>query len=143
MKRGWATVPALIMLTVIASITAGMASVSWTNVRSAQAMIGIAKAQSAAESGLAFGSIRLLDEVNRFIIDRGVVDSDLAEKLWKGTWTPLDGIITVSPASTYTVGSPTGSGIVHCLQDVYEQIDLHAIEIEVDDSLLPTCPVVT
>ena len=115
-----------------------MASVSWTNVRSAQAMIGIAKAQSAAESGLAFGSIRLLDEVNRFIIDRGVVDSDLAEKLWKGTWTPLDGIITVSPASTYTVGSPTGSGIVHCLQDVYEQIDLHAIEIEVDDSLLPT-----
>ncbi len=138
MKRGWATVPALIMLAVIASITAGIASVSWTNVRSAQAMIGIAKAQSAAESGLSFGSIRLLDEVNRFIIDRGVVDSDLADKLWKGTWTPLDGIITVSPADTYTVGSPSGSGIVHCLQDVYEQIDMHAIEVEASDALLPT-----
>jgi len=51
-RNGWATVPALLMLTVIASISAGMASVSWTNVRSAQAMIGIAKAQSAAECHL-------------------------------------------------------------------------------------------
>ena len=84
-RSGWATVPALLMLTLIASITAGMASVSYTNVRSAQAMIGIAMAQSAAESGLSFGSIRLLHEVNRFVIDRGVIDSDLAEKLWKGT----------------------------------------------------------
>ena len=64
-RYGWATVPALLMLTVIASITAGMASVSWTNVRSATAIIAIANAQSAAESGLSFGSQRLLDEVNR------------------------------------------------------------------------------
>ena len=73
-RFGWATVPALLMITVIASITAGMASVSWTNVRSAKAMIAIAKAQSAAESGLSFGSVRLLDEVNRYVIDRGVIE---------------------------------------------------------------------
>jgi len=134
---GWATIPALLMLTVIASITAGMASVSWTNVRSAQAVIGIAKAQSAAESGLSFGSIRLLNEVNRFVIDRGVVDSVLAERLWKGTWTGADGIITVSPPNGYSVGSPTGSGIVHCLLDVFEQVDTHWIEVAPSDALLP------
>ncbi len=134
---GWATVPALIMLTVIASITAGIASVSWTNVRSAEAMIGIAKAQSAAESGLSFGSIRLLDEVNRFVIDRGVVDSDLADKLWRGIWTGADGIISVSPPNGYTVSSPTGSGIVHCLHDVFDQVDTHWIEVLPTDTLLP------
>lgn len=138
LRSGWATIPALIMLTVIASITAGIASVSWTNVRSAQAMIGIAKAQSAAESGLSFGSIRLLDEVNRFIIDRGVVDSDLAEKLWRGTWTPSDGSITVASGNGYTIGSPSGSGIVHCLQDVFEQVDTHWIETSASDVPLPT-----
>ena len=137
-RNGWATVPALLMLTVIASISAGMASVSWTNVRSAQAMIGIAKAQSAAESGLSFGSIRLLDEVNRFVIDRGVIDAALADKLWKGTWTSADGIINVSPGNGYIVSSPSGLGIVHCLQDVFEQIDTHWIEITSADAILPT-----
>jgi hypothetical protein len=137
-RNGWATVPALLMLTVIASISAGMASVSWTNVRSAQAMIGIAKAQSAAESGLSFGSIRLLDEVNRFVIDRGVIDASLADKLWKGTWTSADGIINVSPGNGYIVPSPSGLGIVHCLQDVFEQIDTHWVEITSADAILPT-----
>ena len=137
-RFGWATVPALLMITVIASITAGMASVSWTNVRSAKAMIAIAKAQSAAESGLSFGSVRLLDEVNRYVIDRGVIDSDLAEKLWRGTWTPSDGQITVAPAPSYVVGAPTGVGIINTLQDVFEQIDLHSIELTAEDALLPT-----
>ena len=136
-RNGWATVPSLIMLAVIASITAGMANVSWTNVRSAQAMIAIAKAQSAAESGLSFGSIRLLDEVNRYVIDRGVIDSDLAQKLWEGTWTPIDGFITVLPADDYVVAAPSGTGIVHSLQDVFEQVDAHWFEAEAEDALLP------
>ncbi|HIA62681.1 MAG TPA: hypothetical protein EYN93_07265 [Planctomycetaceae bacterium] len=126
------------MLTVIAAITAGIASVSWTNMRSAQAIIGIAKAQSAAESGLSFASRRLLSEVNRFVIDKGVIDSDLAEKLWRGTWTAADGQVSVLTASDYSVGSPTGTGIVHCLQDVYNQVDLHAIEVTAGDALLPS-----
>jgi len=137
-RHGWATVPALLMLTVIASITAGMASVSWTNVRSAKAMIGIAKAQSAAESGLSFGSQRLLDEVNRYVIDRGVIDSDLAEKLWRGTWTPADGQIVVAASADYVVGAPSGQGIVNTLLDVFEQIDAHSIEVTADDAMLPT-----
>jgi len=136
-RHGWATVPALLMLTVIASITAAMASVSWTNVRSAQAMIGIAKAQSAAESGLSFASRRLVDEANRFVIDRGEIDSALAEKLWLGTWTPSDGQVVVYPPDGYIIGSPTGSGIVHCLYDVFDQIDTHWIEITSGDALLP------
>jgi len=136
-RNGWATVPALLMLTVISSITAAMASVSWTNVRSAQAMIGIAKAQSAAESGLSFGSIRLLEEVNRFVIDRGVIDEFLAVALWKGTWTSADGVINVLPGNGYVVPSPSGLGIVHCLQDVFEQIDTHSVEITKSDDSLP------
>ena len=120
-----------------------MASVSWTNVRSAQAMIAIAKAQSAAESGLSFGSIRLLDEVNRYIIDRGVIDDNLAKKLWEGTWTSADGLVTVVPASDYVVGTPTGVGIVHALQDVFEQVDAHWIEITAEDTLLPAIDGVT
>ena len=136
-RHGWATVPALLMLTVIASITAAMASVSWTNVRSAQAMIGIAKAQSAAESGLSFASRRLVDEANRFVIDRGEIDSALAERLWLGTWTPSDGQVVVYPPDGYIIGSPTGSGIVHCLYDVFDQIDTHWIEITSGDALLP------
>jgi len=137
-RSGWATVPALVMLTVIASVTAGMASVSWTSVRSAQAMIGIARAQSAAESGLSFGSIRLLDTVNRYVIDRGVVTNDLAEKLWRGTWTSSDGQIFVVSPDEYVVGSPSGVGIVHSLHDVFGQVDTHWIEVTSEDILLPT-----
>lgn len=136
-RHGWATVPALLMLTVIASITAAMASVSWTNVRSAQAMIGIAKAQSAAESGLSFASRRLVDEANRFVIDRGEIDSALAEKIWLGTWTPSDGQVVVYPPEGYIIGSPSGSGMVHCLYDVFDQIDTHWIEVTSEDALLP------
>ncbi len=137
-RFGWATIPSLLMITVIASVTAGIASVSWTNVRSAKAMIGIANAQAAAESGLSFGSQRLLDEVNRYVIDRGDIDSDLAQKLWEGTWTPLDGQIVVAPSPDYVVGAPSGGGIVHTLQDVFEQIDTHAIEVTPDDVFLPS-----
>jgi hypothetical protein len=136
-RNGWATVPSLIMLAVIASITAGMANVSWTNVRSAQAMIAIAKAQSAAESGLSFGSVRLLHEVSRYVIDRGVIDSALAQKLWEGTWTPADGFINVLPADDYIVGAPSGVGIVHALQDVFHQVDAHWFEATAEDASLP------
>jgi len=136
-RHGWATVPALLMLAVIASITAAMASVSWTNVRSAQAQIALARAQSVAESGLLFGSRRLQEEVNRFIVDRGLIDADLAEKLWRGTWTSSDGQVLVLPANEYVVSSPSGTGIVHNLQDVFNQIDTHWIEVTPEDALLP------
>ena len=102
-RTAWATVPAMLMLGIIASITAGIASVSLTNLRSANAMIAISRAQSAAESGLSFGARRLQSEVNRFVIDRGVIDYDLAEKLWLGTWTELDGSITVLDPTDYVI----------------------------------------
>jgi len=136
-RRGWATIPALLMLGVIASITAGMASVSWTNLQSANAMIAISRAQSAAESGLSFGARRLQSVVNRFIIDQGVIDADLSDKLWLGTWTSGDGLITVLPSDDYVITSPTGIGIVHELYDVSDEIDLHSVERVVEDALLP------
>jgi hypothetical protein len=79
----------------------------------------------------------LLDEVNRFIIDRGTIDSDLAQKLWRGTWTSADGQISVMPPSDYVISSPSGVGIVHALQDVFEQADAHWIEITPNDAILP------
>jgi len=136
-RTAWATVPAMLMLGIIASITAGIASVSLTNLRSANAMIAISRAQSAAESGLSFGARRLQSEVNRFVIDRGVIDYDLAEKLWLGTWTELDGSITVLDPTDYVIPSPSGSGIVHALFDVFDQVDEHAVERVQGDELLP------
>jgi len=136
-RSGWATTPALLMMGIIASLTAGMASVSWTNVRSANAMIAIAHAQSAAESGLSFGARRLQSEVNRFVIDRGVVDGELANKLWLGTWTSGDGQITVLSPSEYVIASPSGLGIVHALFDVFDEVDTHAVERDEGDNLLP------
>lgn len=136
-RRGWATVPALLMLGIIASITAGMASVAWTNVRSSNSMIAIARAQSAAESGLSFGARRLQSVVNLFVIDRGVVDADLADKLWRGSWTSEDGLITVLPSIGYVISSPTGTGIVHSLFDIFDEVDEHAVERSEGDEFLP------
>ena len=136
-RKGWATVPALLMLGIIASITAGIANVSWTNIRSASAMNSISRAQSAAESGLSFGARRLHSEVNRYVIDQGVIDASLADKLWLGTWTPADGLITVTSPAEYSINSATGIGIVHALYDVFDEIDLHAVERVVGDALLP------
>ena len=136
-RRGWATVPALLMLGVIASITAGMASVSWTNVRSANAMIAISRAQSSAESGLSFGARRLQSVVNRFVIDQGVIDADLADKLWLGTWSDDDGLITVLSPDAYVITTPTGIGIVHELLDVFDEVDLHSVDRVPEDTELP------
>ena len=136
-RKGWATVPALLMLGIIASITAGIANVSWTNIRSASAMNSISRAQSAAESGLSFGARRLHSEVNRYVIDQGVIDASLADKLWLGTWTPADGLITVTSPAEYSINSATGIGIVHALYDVFDEIDLHAVERVIGDALLP------
>ncbi|MDP7009386.1 MAG: hypothetical protein QGI78_07435 [Phycisphaerales bacterium] len=136
-ESGWATVPAILMLGVISAITAGIASVSWTNVQSANAMIAIARAQSAAESGLAFAARRLQSESSRYVIDQGVIGSDLADKLWHGTWTGADGIITILPPEDYTITSSTGLGIVHALFDVFDEVDLHCVERVSGDALLP------
>jgi hypothetical protein len=136
-RRGWATVPALLMLGVIASVTASMASVSWTNVRSANAMIAISRAQSTAESGLSFGARRLQSVVNRFVIDQGVINTELADKLWLGTWTNSDGLITVFPPEEYVITSPTGIGIVHELFDAFDEVDVHSVERVAEDALLP------
>ena len=136
-RRGWATVPALLMLGVIASITAGMASVSWTNVRSANAMIAISRAQSSAESGLSFGARRLQSVVNRFVIDQGVIDADLADKLWLGTWSDDDGLITVLSPDAYVITTPTGIGIAHELLDVFDEVDLHSVDRVPEDTELP------
>ncbi len=137
LRYGWATVPALLAMGVISSITAAIASVAWTNLRSARAVMGITTAQSAAETGLSFGAARLQSESARYVIDRGVIDEGLAERLWLGTWTSDDGQIAVLDPDGYVIASPSGNGMVHAIFDAHDQADEHAIELEASDASLP------
>ncbi|MDP6600950.1 MAG: hypothetical protein QGH76_01495, partial [Phycisphaerales bacterium] len=138
LRHGWATVPALLALGVISSITAAIASVAWTNLRSASAVMGITTSQAAAETGLSFGAARLQSESARFVIDRGVIDEELAERLWLGTWTSDDGQIAILDPNGYVIATPSGIGMVHAILDAHDQADQHAIEIETSDASLPT-----
>ncbi|TVQ53369.1 MAG: hypothetical protein EA377_08150 [Phycisphaerales bacterium] len=120
----------MMFLVIFGSLAAAMAVVAQGNMRSAQAGMQVSRAMSAAETGLVFGALRLERAAEQFVVDRGVIDEDFAERLWNGgPYLPQHG----------SVESPGGSGygIVNALEDKHLQ-DEHTIIADPGDQLLPS-----
>jgi len=126
-RRGVAAVLAMMFLVLFSSLAAVMAVVAQGNVRTAHASLRISRALSASESGLAFAARRLQLESRRFVVDRGVIDSEFGERLWLGTWIPDDGDVEVAEPSGYAVPSPAGPGLVHAIYDAHLHADNYDI----------------
>jgi hypothetical protein len=108
-RRGVASVLAMLFLVIFGSLAAAMAIVAQGNLRTADSSLKVSRAQSAAESGLVFAQRRLEKQTARFVIAKGVVDPEFAERLWLGSWMGSDGAVTVLPADGYSApDSPDG-----------------------------------
>jgi len=117
-RRGVASVLAMLFLVIFGSLAAAMAIVAQGNLRTADSSLKVSRAQSAAESGLVFAQRRLDSETRRFVIAKGVVDSDFAERLWMGTWSGSDGEVQVQPPVGYA-GPASPDGIAAAVRDAH------------------------
>ncbi|MHC5008881.1 MAG: EF-hand domain-containing protein, partial [Planctomycetota bacterium] len=96
----------------------------------------VSRAMSAAETGLVFATRRLAEQSNRFVVEKGVIDVDYAEDLWKGTFDEgADGAVVVLPPDGYSEPS-VPAGVAEALFFVHDG-DAHSIDVEPGDSLLP------
>jgi hypothetical protein len=134
-RRGVASVLAMMFLVIFGSLAAAMAVVAQGNLRTADSALKVSRAMSAAETGLVFASRRLAEESSRFIVDKGVVDANFAEKLWLGTYTGADGGVTVLPPNGYTVGTPP-DGLAEAVRDAH-LADEHDLIVDPADAALP------
>ena len=135
MRRGVASVLAMMFLVIFSSLAAAMAVVAQGNLRTADSSLKVSRAMSAAETGLVFAANRLSAESRRFVVTKGVVDATFAERLWLGTYTSSDGAVTVLPPTGYTVTTPP-DGIIEAVRDAH-LADVHDLVIEPGDSSLP------
>jgi hypothetical protein len=117
-RRGVASVLAMLFLVIFGSLAAAMAIVAQGNLRTADSSLKVSRAQSAAESGLVFAQRRLLTQSKRFVITKGVVDPDFAERLWMGDWMGSDGTVSVLPPVGYSAPDAP-DGIAAAVRDAH------------------------
>ena len=135
-RRGVASVLAMMFLVLFSSLAVTMAVVAQGNLRTAHSAMGVSRSLSAAESGLAFASRRLASESARMVVERGVIDDAFGERLWFGTTTSDDGVVTIAPPDGYVVPTPSGSGLLHVLHDAHMFADDYPVVL--DEGVLVT-----
>jgi hypothetical protein len=135
MRRGVASVLAMMFLVIFGSLAAVMAVVAQANLRTADSYLKVTRASGAAETGLVFASRRLSEAAARFVVTKGVVDDDFGTKLWLGTYGGGDGIVTVLPPVGFTEDDPP-EGVVEAVRNSH-LADEHTILVDGGDALLP------
>lgn len=136
-RLGVASVLSMMFIVLFGSLAAAMAVVAQGNLRTAASGIQVSRAMSAAETGLVFAGHRLESESRRFVVEKGVINSTFATKLWMGgSFSPGDGAVTVLPPVGY-VEETTAAGIVHAVRNAHSA-DTHAFIAAPSDSALPS-----
>ncbi len=133
-RHGVASVLAMMFLVVFSSLAAVMAVVSQGNLRTAHSYMEVNRAQSAAETGLSFAARRISEATARFVVEKGDIDSDFADKLWNGTWSISDGTVQILDATFNEV--PPAASLSEALANAHAA-DSHNLILEPGDELLP------
>ncbi len=96
LRRGIASVLAMMFLIIFGSLVAAMAVASTGNIRTASMHLHVMRAMSAAETGLAVAEHRLNEASSRFIVAESDIDADVSWALWMGD-SALIGAYQVAP----------------------------------------------
>ncbi|MCZ6542643.1 MAG: hypothetical protein O6768_03165, partial [Planctomycetota bacterium] len=127
---------AMMFLVIFGSLTAAMAVVAQGNLRTADSAMKVSRAMSAAETGLIFAARRLEAESSRFVVEKGVIDSDFGHDLWLGTYDlGADGAVDVLPPVGY-IESIDPLSVVDAVRNAH-LADSHDITPEPGDLALP------
>ncbi len=106
-RRGVSSVLAMMFLVIFGSLAVAMAVVAQGNLRTADSALKVSRAMSAADTGLVFAARTLEEQGRRFVIEKGVVDSDYATELWLGTYNEgADGTVTVLSPTGFVESTP-------------------------------------
>jgi hypothetical protein len=135
-RRGVASVLAMMFLVIFGSLGIAMAIVAQGNLRTADSAIKVSRAMSAAETGLIFAARRLESEGKRFVVRKGVIDTDFASKLWNGTWNAAtDGEVIIEDAVGYDEEDPVDS-LAEAIRNAHAA-DANTLDVEAGDGDLP------
>ena len=121
---------AMMFIVLFGSLAATMAVVAQGNMRTAHAALRVSRSLSAAESGMVFAARRLQRETSRFVVERGVIDENYGERLWFGTTTAGDGVVTLLEPDGYTVAEPSGPGLMHVIHDAHLHADSYPVVLD-------------
>jgi hypothetical protein len=133
---GVASVLAMMFLVIFGSLGVAMAIVAQGNLRTADSAIKVSRAMSAAETGLVFAARRLEAEGERFVVRKGVIDSDFATKLWNGTWNAgTDGEVIIEEPEGYTENDSADS-LGEAVRNAHAA-DENTLQVETGDAELP------
>ncbi len=136
LRRGVASVLAMMFLVIFSSLAAAMAVVATGNLRTADVSLRVSRSTSAAETGLVYGTWILEREASRFVVTKGEIDADFGDDLWRGTWnTGTDGEVEVLDPLGYTATSRARS-LAEAVRDAHLAAD-HSEAIEPGDVGLP------
>lgn len=108
-RRGVASILAMMFLVIFGSLAAVMAVVAQGNLRTAHSHRMANRAMAAAETGLTFATRRLYETGQRFIVERGTIDSGFGQRLWDGSWDLGDGEVTILPPIGFNEDVPATS----------------------------------
>ncbi|MBL0868999.1 MAG: hypothetical protein IBJ18_00295 [Phycisphaerales bacterium] len=108
-RRGVVSILAMMFLVLFGSLGLAMAIASQGNLRTASTNLHVIRALGAAETGMGIAQLRLQQAASRFVVDKGVIDTSYARKLWAGTTSAADGQVRVlSPQGFNEYGLPPG-----------------------------------
>ncbi len=125
-RKGVTSVLAMMLLILFGSLAAAMAIVTQGNLRTAGSHLNVMHAIGAAESGLELAKHRLDESASRFVVEKGIVDSDFGWALWQGNLDSADGQVQVLPPLSGYDEYSTPTGIAEALAS-YHAADVNTI----------------
>lgn len=141
-RRGVSSILAMMYLVLFGSLAAAMAVVAQSNLRTADATVKVSRAMSAAETGLVFGSRRLAEQANRFVVEDGLIGEAFGFDLWRGALAETE--VAVLPPPVDEAGDPIyietiePKGIMQAVLYLHENVDTHWFDAEASDAQLPS-----
>lgn len=113
-SRGVTGVLAMMFLIIFSSLALAMAVMSKGNLRSAETMRRVVRAQGALDTGLEIARSRLAEAASRMVLAKGQIDPEYAGELWAGTYSTSPEV-TILPAPDGRVEASTPGGIAAIL----------------------------
>jgi hypothetical protein len=113
-RRGVTGVLAMMFLIIFSSLALAMAVMSKGNLRSAETMRRVVRAQGALDTGLEIARSRLAEAASRMVLAKGEIDAEYAGELWAGTYDDAPAV-TILPAPDGRVEATSPDGIAAIL----------------------------
>jgi len=120
-RPGVVSVLSMMFLILFGSLAAAMAIMTRGNIITAATHQHVSRALGAAETGLGMARSRLTEAAARFVVAKGTVDTGFGQRLWSGSTSAGDGVVTVQAPTSYINNLTSPHGIGEALAQIHAQ----------------------